>query len=156
MADNEVLELLDRCADTAYNCGSVTVSKAEMMDIYGFVDRKMAEIDELREVVDGFMDFVPTCTHCDGKTSDGERTEHCLYDIDYNESIIYCGKKAIELYLKLKSDLATAKAEAIKEFAERVKERCHPFQMHGVPDVLATSAEQIDNLAKELVGDTDG
>lgn len=108
---DELLKVLDQCCDTAYNCGSVTVSRDDIIELHFFVTCILRERDELREVVDGFMDFVPTCTYCDGKTADGERTEHCLYDIDYNESLIYCGKKAIELYSKLKSDLASAQAE---------------------------------------------
>ncbi len=40
MDDKEVLELLDRCADTAYNCGSVTVSKDDMLEIHDFVRRR--------------------------------------------------------------------------------------------------------------------
>lgn len=40
MDDKEVLELLDRCADTAYNCGSVTVRKDDMLEIHDFVRRR--------------------------------------------------------------------------------------------------------------------
>ena len=44
MVDNEVLEILDRCADAAYNCGGVTVSKDEMMEIHSLVCRQQSEI----------------------------------------------------------------------------------------------------------------
>ena len=49
--------------------------------------------------------------------------------------------------------MKNVRKEAIKEFAERLKERCNPFPMHGALDVLTTSAEQIDNLVKEMVGE---
>lgn len=50
MADNDVLKLLDRCADTAYNCGSVQVSKADMLEIHDFVCRQVAEIEHWKGV----------------------------------------------------------------------------------------------------------
>ena len=55
-------------------------------------------------------------------------------------------KEAIKTYLNIK----TAKAEAYKEFAERLKEKGF-FQRLSIIKVV--SIEDIDNLLKELVGD---
>lgn len=51
MTDNEALEILDRCADTAYNCGSVTVSKDDMREIYSAVFRLKLENNHLQNDV---------------------------------------------------------------------------------------------------------
>ena len=48
------------------------------------------------------------------------------------------------------------KAEAVKEFAERLKTRCYPWETYGHFHSLVTSEECIDNLVKEMVGEDNG
>ena len=49
---------------------------------------------------------------------------------------------------------AKAKAEARKEFADRLTERCSPFQMHGCyPDTVLTRIAEIYELVDEMDGD---
>ena len=50
----------------------------------------------------------------------------------------------------------TARAEAIKEFAERLKEHKHECGCnYRKKPVYAVTEEKIDNLVKEMVGDTE-
>ena len=64
-------------------------------------------------------------------------------------------KKAAFSYLKgkMESDIAlrTAKAEAIKEFAERLKGKAKPHYFDNCN--FAVPVDVIDNLVKEMVGD---
>lgn len=66
---------------------------------------------------------------------------------------INCNQKNIERYkcvIKiLEKDVATAKSEAIKEFAERLKEETLTTDKFG--EILLV--QDIDNLAKEMVGE---
>ena len=67
------------------------------------------------------------------------------------EKVLLEVRKAKELYYK---DISTAKAEAIKEFAERLKDECDVRDGFGWFEI---EAEEflclIDNLVKEMVGD---
>ena len=47
------------------------------------------------------------------------------------------------------------KAEAIKEFAERLKEQLDDFYYSTDEDALLDADDAIDNLVKEMVGEAD-
>ena len=49
-----------------------------------------------------------------------------------------------------------AKAEAIKEFAERLMDKAELVRVNAFDSKWAISYEQIDNLVKEMVGDNNG
>lgn len=59
----------------------------------------------------------------------------------------YDEKRDIELHSRL---IATARAEAIKEFAEQVKMAFYYEFDELIPSIMA---DKIDNLVKEMVGD---
>ncbi len=46
-------------------------------------------------------------------------------------------------------------SEAIKEFAERLKEKASPYPYYQYGLIDAVSVEDIDNLAKEMVGESE-
>ena len=54
-----------------------------------------------------------------------------------------------EIYA-LEHQLETTKAEAIKEFAERLKDKAHLYFLANL--FWAVSVDDIDNLVKEMVG----
>lgn len=71
------------------------------------------------------------------------------YEISCNQKNIERYKGVIEI---LEKDVATAKSEAIKEFAERLKEETLTTDKFG--EILLV--QDIDNLAKEMVGENNG
>lgn len=55
------------------------------------------------------------------------------------------------LYCMSEDDIGKAKSEAVKEFAERLKDKSlTKWDYHDAVDI-----EEIDNLVKEMVGDTE-
>ena len=60
-----------------------------------------------------------------------------------------------ELMIKMSAELKTAKTEAIKEFAERLRNATMPVTLGGKYRYDVITKEGIDNLVKEMVGDTD-
>lgn len=52
---------------------------------------------------------------------------------------------------ELREQLKTAKAEAIKEFAERLKEKSH--NLYPFSDEPIINCKDVDNLVKEMVGE---
>jgi hypothetical protein len=56
--------------------------------------------------------------------------------------------------IRLEDQLETAKSEAVKEFAERLKEeKCHYTETEHTFDFDGVTVEDIDNVKKEMVGD---
>ena len=53
----------------------------------------------------------------------------------------------------LSEGLETARAEAIKEFVERLKKLARPFPFFIIEAVCGVTVTDIDNLVKEMVGD---
>lgn len=64
-------------------------------------------------------------------------------------------REAYALYEET-TGLKWARAEAIKEFAERLKEGYAPSGDFGDPLVLTVTAKWIDNLVKEMTGEHNG
>ena len=54
---------------------------------------------------------------------------------------------------KYTEKIKRAKADAIKEFAERLKKKAGIFPYHYKGLIKAVTVEKIDNLVKEMVGD---
>lgn len=160
MTDNKIIKaleccMLSQCKGCPYvaeplcheqNCRDarnlITRQKADLDKFTTLYANAKAESERLSETLDNITQFLPACTDCEGKTPYGERTEKCVFEIDPS----YCGKKAYELFVKMRTELETAKAEAVKEFAERLKGRisyeCGQY-----------ATDEIDNLVKEMVGD---
>ena len=96
----------------------------------------------------------------------------CEWNCDMNKQcgscMIRCVKQTIEMARKQQAEiemlkesyiayeettgLKRARAEAIKKFAERLKEKSDDDTEWGLPYVLC---EDIDNLVKEMVGDAE-
>lgn len=137
--------------------------------------KKDAEIERLQKIADDVADSFPVCEGCEGKTAFGERTEHCLYEIDDT----FCAQRATKMWFalrgeneelhkeveRLKAENAVyangvekvaenyhrqGRAEAITEFAERLKaHECLPEYPWDEPFVLYGC---IDQIAKEMKG----
>lgn len=68
--------------------------------------------------------------------------------MDYNEAFEMINRHKADVD-RLDETIRTIRAEAIKEFAERVKEKA--YEIKGAYDVV--EVDTIDNLVKEMVGD---
>ena len=92
------------------------------------ITRQQTEIESLKENRDELWEI-----HC-------RDTKRCLERIDEIDT--------------LKEELKTVKATAVKEFAERLKERIYKGGVH--PAVEDEFMCDIDNLVKEMVGENNG
>jgi hypothetical protein len=52
-----------------------------------------AEIERLKNLVDGMSVYFPSCIDCDGKTTVGVRTDKCVY---LEDDTNYCAKRGID------------------------------------------------------------
>lgn len=68
-----------------------------------------------------------------------------------------CGRKTQKVITKLQKKIRQNKNEAIKEFAERLKQYCAPGGDFGDPcGVLTVTDRWIDHLVKEMTGENNG
>lgn len=130
-------------------------------DIGDLINRQKAEIDELKLI-------------CDKEKADR------LYLVQANEALI-AGQETLQKALaeknaeierlqannssmqstlaKMSMGVEQAKAEAIKEFAERLKGMAQPYEVTTAyadyVDIEAIEIEEINNLVKEMTGDTE-
>lgn len=126
MIDKEMLELLDGCADTAYNCGDVTVSKADMMDIHSYVERLQNEAAMARKEAERFKSSRFVIGVRGGRT-------HRLMEI-----------------------IRSMEHDVIKEFLERLKAKRKQINITYNLDYDVVFVSDIERIAEEMVGDSDG
>ena len=125
MNDNDIIKALEHCAEGGYcgDCGydikSAKCIANIMKDSIDLITSQNAEIERLREC--------PKCVY----EYDGDMTEFCV------EAPCSNYKTADEI-----------RSEAIKEFAERLKET---KVKHG--NDFMVYADNIDTLVKKMVGD---
>ena len=122
MTDNDIIKALECCGCDNYQCDKCPYAYKTCTvykDSLDLINRQKAEIERLREC--------PKCVY----EYDGEMTEFCVKAPCPNY------KTADEI-----------RSEAIKEFAERLKET--KFK-HG--NDFMVYADSIDTLVKEMVGD---
>ena len=137
---------------------------------YDEINRQKAEIEQLQTLVNEMGDYFPACIGCEGKTTLGERTDKCVYEIDNTN---YCTKRGItnitsiitenrELKAeieRLKAEVKFSdyleyeatnqiKAEAIKGFADRLDDT-----KIKIGNDYVVYADNISVIKKEMVGD---
>ena len=138
MTDNEIIKALECCANATHkdckNCPLFVVDgcvKTMSTNALDLINRQQAEIERLKEC--------PKCIY----EYDGNTTEYCIQGPCSNF-------KTVE----------QIKSEAIKEFADRLKEKAHTQPIFDtycgnkyVGDVSKVYVADIDNLVKEMVGE---
>ena len=165
MTDNEIIKALECCSKNE-PCNICSYDKKEkdefvccsklMLDAFDLINRQKAEIERFKnrqkptgasgyKIENGKVVFFTNMLG--GCKVIKENLEEVVKTL--NELLQECySKDEIAFALKCKTEeLKTAKAEAIKEFAERLKETS--TRDAGVWWVME---EDIDNLAKEMVG----
>ena len=179
MTDNEIIKALECCSQNGdftktqieicspcsyVNCGDCTgLLKADALDL---IKRQQAEIERFKnrqkptgasgyKVENGKVVFFTNMLG--GCKVVKENLEEVVKTM--NELLQECySKDEIAFALKCKTqELKTAKAEAVKEFAERLKEKAMKNDFICMGEVRATeyiiSKHELDNLVKETVGD---
>lgn len=124
--DEEIIETLERCSkgDGCFGCAKAYMHSAKCISILeaeclDLINRQKAEIERLKEC--------PKCVY----EYDGEITEYCVQGPCSNF-------KTVE----------QIKAEAYKEFAERLKNK-----IIDTPFGINCTIDMVDNLLKEMVGE---
>lgn len=102
------------------------------------------------------------CFYLECDSEKGCRQELCedAFDLINRQQAEIGGlRKAIDvldvMISQYKYELKKAKAEAIKEFAERLKANSSSFQVRGEPAHHIVTINGIDYLVKEMVGDAE-
>ena len=143
MTDNEIIKALECCAQPIPICkecpcydSNVPYPCADQLKwaTLNLIDSQQTEIERLNSLVDDhFWDFC-SIAGCEGASNDCWKT---CPDSRYNK----------------------IKSEAIKEFAEKLKEKVHIFESGFEANedriVKIVTLKDIDNLLKEMVGDTE-
>ena len=135
MTDNEIIKALECCAQPIPICKECPCYDSNVPHpcvdqlkwaTLNLIDSQQAEIERLNSLVDDhFWDFC-SIAGCEGASNDCWKT---CSDSRYNK----------------------IKSEAIREFAERLKDKSlTKWDYHDAVDI-----EEIDSLVKEMVGDTE-
>lgn len=155
MTDNEIIRALECCqgnADCAncpyyennhYQCGN-NFNK----DVLDLINRQKAEIEALQKDKKQLESDIIIANN---------NYEHIksIWENDY-QKLSQVIAKWKDKYKRLVIQEEDIKAEAVKEFAERLKEYVEPYDVttgYKIIIVNAVEEETIDNLVKEMVGE---
>ena len=120
MTDNEIINKLKKAADEITNTvgtSHVRILADDFFTIYNLINRKDAEIKKLTTL----------CT-------------------EQNEELGRLQKVRVNILKVMKENISQTKSEAIKEFAERLKEKKLNIEIMRMPFL----DRDIDNLVKEM------
>lgn len=134
LTDEDAMKILERCINDDH-CGDCPLEylsdecmeyRSNLLNVtFGVINRQKAEIERLRNTV-----------------------------VDLNANLsetVNCFTRMETLYKIKCKELEVAKAEAIKEFAERLKEKTDINEY--LINILENAEYEIDNLVKEMVGE---
>ena len=141
LTDNEIIKALECCPrGIGMKCEKCPMFRTNdcmsklHVNTLDLINRQKAEIERLK---------------CNEKLESVNITLNAL--IEMKNSTINNLMKTVDM---LETQLKTAKAEAVKEFAEKLKEFMHnKFKALDEYEFEYISERDIDNLAKEMVGD---
>lgn len=148
MKDNEIIETWQKLQDILKRTENVILQKDAIDDlvrhitnILDLINRQKEEIERLRSEVETTRNYI--------------HDNNLEYDLlSYNKIktndwlIKGISKKQLE-----QEKIQAWKAEAYKEFAERLKEHKCSYDLPDYHSFVAVDVEDIDNLLKEMVGD---
>ena len=96
MVMDKVIAGLECCVDIKKGCkccpyddGIGQCNTRVVRDALEWLKRQNRLIEELSS-------NIPCCDNCEGKTTIGERTDKCVYEIEGFDSVLYCAKRGIE------------------------------------------------------------
>ena len=172
MTDNEIIKGLEICGGYGnypdcedcpyYDNRNCRYGKSLIKDALDLINRQKAEIENYshnnRTMTNSIYEMQKII---ESQKAEIERLKDVLTDNEYancvavKNGLIYT--YTLDDYDRLIGDIS---AEAIKEFAERLKEKANKSTWISGGELLAKdytiSSEILDNLVKEMVGDADG
>ena len=92
---DKVIAGLECCADLDRSCNDCPYTGAEYCEVALMKDAT-AWLKEQNRLISELSDNIPCCDNCEGKTTLGERTDKCVYEIEGFDSVIYCAKRGVE------------------------------------------------------------
>ena len=136
MTDNEIIKALARCVNAdCENCPSKTICDSDterlVVKVFDLINRQKAEIERLeREIehLESTQEISPEAKHFVDTKAD----------------------KVISLMNELIKSQEQIKAEAVKEFAEKLKTNVFEADDINEDTFLAVEVSYIDNLVKEF------
>lgn len=168
MTDNEIIKALEWCSKgndcqrceyqpTKYRKGTIGCSMQLKEDALDLITRQKAEIESLTKKYE--MAVAEREANVKGFTTEIERLSkvRCHFPNDNYCKVVEVNEENEILKEENKQlifDLKTAKAEAIKEFDERLKEDCLSYPLEKDDKTMLVDVDSYNNLAKEMVGDS--
>lgn len=149
MTDSEIIEGLKCCANNlgCHNCSfkkHATCFCVQEKEIYDLITRQQAEIENLKVENQSLRGAAnPLKMHYEEAQAEIERLEE--------DNFIKSQKRAN--IFEITDAYERGKSEAVKEFAERLKEKKQEVFTSVNITELAVTEWTIDNLVKEMVGD---
>ena len=132
------------CSDCAYEYCDRCI-RAVAINTLDLINSLQAENERLKEnLQEAHIDIREHITEIERLNELLEEWKKAAYKVSDEKDELYCN--AVER-------VKTAKAEAYKEFAERLKEHSYFDPIHQNKVV---AVELVDNLLKEIVGETNG
>ena len=166
LTDKDIIKALEYCVCNLYKCpecpyNNETVSKCSVklkFDSIDLINRQKGYIDGQKEELDYLRNIIKqkdmTIKIYEGiiNNQEAELDKHKKH---LNRNIVFvgsrgCGKTLLQMN-QIESTINKIKAEAIKEFAERLKEK---YKYHELCGYKVINGE-LDDLVKEMVGDTE-
>ena len=165
MTDNEIIKALECCINSKFGCDEKCLFFDKDYGLAGclqkfldLINRQKAEIDILIRKKETLQDEVAELQAKNERLTEkvealGDPIESAQYELfelrEENRELHKICNQAIKTYKE-------TKAEAIKEFAERLKDKTsYAKDVFDYTEKLVVNVEEIDNLVKEMVGDTD-
>ena len=160
MTDNEIIKVLEYCTTDGW-CSNCPHEKKCIEDeitqlALDLINRQQAEIERLEHLLLGVMHFVDKWLDGAELKQDEVNRARAM-----REKTLQIVEKLEEENDFLKSiDIDRIKAEAVKEFAERLKEELEGEYIKATNKlenaqniVVSTNIKIVDNLVKEMVGE---
>lgn len=141
MTDNEIIKTLGCCIKDNEDCWDCPLQNkwdchnALKNNALELINRQKTEIEEYKKA------NILIAQQRDGRDKDIAELEAAIETLETNNH---------SLCMTLANRARTERAEAIKEFAERLKEKSqrYPYYEYGL--VRAVPTDEIDNLVKEM------
>lgn len=161
MTDAEIIKALECCSrgsgdrqDWCTDCplrGRIEDCETELPEkALDLINRQKAELDKKDTEIDILIRKKETLNdESSGLKAEIERLQKTIIDLNANLSEMINNFTRMESLYKIKCKvLEVAKAEAIKEFAERVKQEIRKYIF--IPE-LEFQCDEVDNLVKEMM-----
>lgn len=170
MTDNEIIKALGCCADEGFRCDECPCQSFKYSECYELITREALDlINRQKAEIESNKAKIKISAECIARQDkEIERLNNALYDselmVSEQEALLERMKKligdtdkncrtAINIIGRYERQFKSIKAEVVKEFAERLKDKSYLNEdLAGFEDMVV-DVDDIDNLVKEMVGE---